>query len=45
MLDFELLLYPRPIKFISFIDESVGKINQFPAHTGNLNSYLTLQDC
>ena len=35
---------PRPTKFISFIDESVGKINQFPGHTGDLKSYLKLQE-
>ena len=40
---FELLLYAlRPIKFTTFIDESVGKIDQFPAHTGDLKSNLTL---
>ena len=37
------------MKFTTFIDESIGKINQFPAHRGwggggDLKSYLNLQE-
>ena len=36
---------PCPMKFTTFIDESVQeKINQFPSHTGDLKSYLKLQE-
>ena len=34
----------RPMKFTTFIDKSQEKINQFPAYTGAIRSYLKLQE-
>ena len=35
---------PRPVKFTTVIDKSVRKNNPIPIHTGNLKSYLKLQE-
>ena len=37
------LISYSPVKITNFIDESAGKINQFAAHSGDLECYLKLQ--
>lgn len=43
MVHISSFLTPHSVKITNFIDESAGKINQFAAHSGDLECYLKLQ--